>query len=300
MGSVPPARGSVRQGPTIATPTALDVGVRAGILRVCHYDGPPGRLVVGIPGLGGNARCFDFLAERLAAAGHAVVNVDLRGRGRSSVPALGSYGWRQHARDVLAVAARFSPGQVDLVGHSMGALVAMQAAALAPGTVRRIVDLDAVGLPDPLAAAVIMQVASRLAYPGSSVEGYLARVRRIDVFEPWSEYWERVFRYELTSADGSVRPLTSLRAIMEDTFYACWHDPRRLWTSLTVPVLLVRAARPLLAGPGRRGAGLVVGPQDLARFAASVPQARVVDVDANHYGVLMHESTAGAVVEFLQ
>jgi pimeloyl-ACP methyl ester carboxylesterase len=269
-------------------------------VRACRYDGPPDRLVVGVPGLGGNARCFDFLAERLVAAGHGMVNVDLRGRGRSSVSALGSYGWRQHARDVLAVAARFGSGPVDLVGHSMGALVAMQAAALAPGAVRRIVGLDAVGLPDPLAAAVIMQVASRLAYPGPSVEDYLARVRRIGVFEPWNEYWEQVFRYELTAADGSVRPLTSLRAVMEDTFYACWHDPRRLWASLTVPVLLVRAARPLLPGPGRRGAGLVVSPEDLDRFVAAVPQARVADVDANHYGVLMHESTASAVVEFLR
>src|SRR5437879_524217 len=142
-------------GAAIATPRALDVSVSAGTLRVCHYEGPAGRLVMGIPGLGGNARCFDFLAERLTAAGHAVVNVDLRGRGHSSVTALGSYGWRQHARDVLEVAGRFSPGQVDVVGHSMGALVAMQAAALAPGTVRRIVDLDAVGLPDPVAAAVV-------------------------------------------------------------------------------------------------------------------------------------------------
>jgi pimeloyl-ACP methyl ester carboxylesterase len=253
-----------------------------------------------IPGLGGNARCFDFLAERLAAAGHAVVNVDLRGRGHSSVTALGSYGWRQHARDVLEVAARFSPGQVDVVGHSMGALVAMQAAALAPGTVRRIVDLDAVGLPDPVAAAVVMRVGSRLAQPGSSVEQYLERVRRIEVFEPWNEYWERVFRYELTAANGSVRPLTSLRAIMEDTFYACWRDPRSLWASLTMPVLLVRAGRPLLPGAGLNGAGLVVSPQDRDGFLAKVPQAQLVEVDANHYGVLMHESTAKAVVEFLE
>jgi pimeloyl-ACP methyl ester carboxylesterase len=257
------------------------------------------RLVVGIPGLGGNARGFDFLAERLAAAGHAVVNVDLRGRGHSSVTALGSYGWRQHARDVLQLAARCSPGQVDLVGHSMGAVVAMQAAALAPGTVRRIVNLDAVGLPDPVAAAVVMRVAARLAQPRSSIEEYLKGVRRIEVFEPWSDYWERCFRYELTVVNGSVRPLTSLQAIMEDTFYACWRDPQQLWSSLTMPVLLVRAARPLLPEMGRHGAGLVVSPEDRDRFLAAVPQARVVEVDANHYGALMHACTAKAVVEFL-
>jgi pimeloyl-ACP methyl ester carboxylesterase len=269
-------------------------------LRTCQYAGPADRLVVGIPGLGGNARCFDFLAERLAAAGHAVVNVDLRGRGHSSVTALGSYGWRQHARDVLELAARLSPGPVDLIGHSMGALVAMQAAALAPRAVRRVVGLDAVGLPDPVAAAVIMRVASRLAYPGTSAEAYLERVRRTEVFEPWSEYWERVFRYELTGADGLVRPLTSLRAIMEDTFYACWRDPRRLWPSLTMPTLLVRAARPLLPDAGLRGAGLVVDAVDRDRFLAAVPGARVAEVDANHYGVLTHEGTAMAVQEFLE
>jgi pimeloyl-ACP methyl ester carboxylesterase len=203
---------------------------------------------------------------------------------------------------VLAVAASFGSGPVDLVGHSMGALVAMQAAALEPGLVRRIVDLDAVSLPEPVAAAVIMQVANRLAYPGPSVEGYLSRVRQMEVFDPWNEYWERIFRYELAADGGSgpSRPLTSLQAVMEDTFYAWWHDPRRLWRSLTMPVLLVRAARPLLPGSNGHGTGLVVSRAERDRFAAAVPHARVVDVDANHYGILMHKSTANAVVEFLQ
>jgi pimeloyl-ACP methyl ester carboxylesterase len=152
-----------------------------------------------------------------------------------------------------------------------------------------------VGLPDPVAAAVIMQVASRLASPGSSVESYLARVRTMDVFDPWNEHWEQVFRYEMTTTDGPFRPRTSLQAVMEDTYYAWWHDPRRLWASLRMPVLLVRAARPLLPA----GGGLAVSPAKRDRFASRVPQARVVEVDANHHGILTHKAMASAVLELL-
>ena len=63
---------------------------------------------------------------------------------------------------------------------------------------------------------------------------------------------------------------------------------------------MVRAARPLLPGVGLNGAGLVVSPEDRDGFLAKVPQARLVEVDANHYGVLMHEPAAKAVVEFLE
>jgi|GEM_PF-6678226 len=44
------------------------------------------------------------LAERLAGDTLQLVAIDLRGRGRSEVTGPGSYGWRNHARDVLGVA----------------------------------------------------------------------------------------------------------------------------------------------------------------------------------------------------
>jgi|BarGraNGADG00212_1021973.scaffolds.fasta_scaffold18355_3 pimeloyl-ACP methyl ester carboxylesterase len=88
-------------------------------------------LVLGIPGLSANLRGFDFLAERLVDA-HTVVVLDLRGRGQSEVTGPGTYGWANHARDVLALADALGAAQFAVVGQSMGAFVAMQIARQAP------------------------------------------------------------------------------------------------------------------------------------------------------------------------
>ncbi len=181
----------------------------------------------------------------------------------------------------------------------MGGFVAIQAAALAPEAVRRIVSIDAVGFPDPLAAAVIMRVALRLAGTSHSEQDYLQRVRQMGVFHPWDEYWERSFRYELARADGVFRARTSMGAVMEDALYAGRRNPWDLWRSLDMPVLLVRAGRPLVSGIGSNGAGWVVSASDRDRFLATVPHARAVEVDASHYGILMHPATARAVTGFL-
>ena len=61
-----------------------------------------------------------------------------------------------------------------------------------------------------------------------------------------------------------------------------------------MPVLLLRASQELLPGCGR-----IVGDVDRERFPREVLGARVVDVDANHYGVNTVEPTALAIEEFV-
>ncbi|BCJ46025.1 alpha/beta hydrolase [Actinoplanes ianthinogenes] len=74
----------------------------------------------------------------LTAAGRRVVGVDARGHGRSAKsPDAGRYGERRMANDLLAVIALLGLPAVDLVGYSMGAVVALLAASQT--TVRRLV-----------------------------------------------------------------------------------------------------------------------------------------------------------------
>ncbi|WP_218854183.1 alpha/beta fold hydrolase [Paractinoplanes atraurantiacus] len=75
----------------------------------------------------------------LTAAGRRVVGIDARGHGRSGKsPDAARYGERRMAEDLLAVVAQLDLPAVDLVGYSMGAVVALLAAA-SPATVRRLV-----------------------------------------------------------------------------------------------------------------------------------------------------------------
>lgn len=273
----------------------LDLALETGSLRL-HRCGPAdGPLVLCVPGLSSNGRAFDLLAERLAEEGRHVVAMDLRGRGLSAATPAGTYGWPSHARDVVATAARLSDAPVDLVGHSMGAFVGMQAAALAPARVRRLVLVDAVGPPEPQTVAAIRRAVERLGALYASADEYVARVREVGSVVPWSERWERAFRYELVDVEGGVRSRTDRSAVLEDLAYGEAHDPRELWDGLGVPVLLVRSALPILPGQG-----FVVSAADRDAFVARVPGAEVVEIAANHYGVMTHEETAHAVARFLR
>ncbi len=87
---------------------------------------------------------WTLLARWCAHHGHGVLAVDLPGHGRSAGPALGSVealgDWVLAVLDTAGVTAT-TP--VTLVGHSMGSLVALEAAARAPERIRRLVMVGA-------------------------------------------------------------------------------------------------------------------------------------------------------------
>ncbi|MDB5067097.1 MAG: alpha/beta hydrolase fold protein [Chloroflexi bacterium] len=275
-------------------PAELDLLLPSGRLRAHRFGSARGRLAVGIPGISHNSRSFDFLGERLGGGRRQLVALDLRGRGRSSVSPSGTYGWRRHARDVIGAAAQLGRPPYDVIGHSMGAFVAMEMAGLDPSDIRRVVLVDGLGVPDMLAVTAILRVVRRLAGPSRTADDYLERVRLTGIVNPWNDYWDRTFRYELTGDERGVRPRTDPVAVLEDMAYGSWRDPQRLWGRLTMPVLLVRATRPLLAFGGH-----VVGTAERDRFLRTVPGSESVEVDANHYGVMTHPSTASAIRAFL-
>jgi pimeloyl-ACP methyl ester carboxylesterase len=105
--------------------------------------------VVLLPGTGNTATDWDPVAVELSRD-RAVHAVDLRGHGRSEWP--GRYSVELMAADVAAVLPRIGP-EVDIVGHSLGGLVACRALAIEPTRLRRLV-LEDVGMPHPRAPAM--------------------------------------------------------------------------------------------------------------------------------------------------
>ena len=83
---------------------------------------------------------WTLLARWCAHHGYGALAVDLPGHGRSSGPPLASV--QAHADWLLALLAAAGvaqPGQATLVGHSMGSLIALEAAARAPDRINRLV-----------------------------------------------------------------------------------------------------------------------------------------------------------------
>lgn len=270
----------------------IDLQLSSGSLRALRLGPESGAPVLCVPGLSANARSFDAVARRLAERGRAVVVVDLRGRGFSPATSAGTYGWRRHAEDVLEAARSLRFASIDLVGHSMGAFVSMQAAALEPARVRRLVLIDAAGVPEPAVIPPILAALQRLDVVYPSAEAYCDEIRRAAVAVPW-ELWGPQYLYDLEPAPGGVRSRTSKAAVIEDAVFGGGHDARQFWEALRMPVLLLRAARPLPGG------GFVVGAQLRDAFLAAVPSGEVAEVDANHYGVMADPEALRAIDEFL-
>src|SRR5689334_11441084 len=99
---------------------------------------------------------MDHIVWALPARGRAALAIDLPGHGRSEGPALGSIagmaGWLIRFLDAAGLK------EAALIGHSMGSLIALEAAATAPSRVRKLAMLGVAARmpvhPDLLKAAI--------------------------------------------------------------------------------------------------------------------------------------------------
>jgi 3-oxoadipate enol-lactonase len=270
------------------------IELTSGTLHAESNGDPLARLILCVHGLSANCRSFDRFVPVLAAAGHHVVTMDLRGRGRSEITPAGSYGWDSHVQDLLEIAELYGADSFDVIGHSMGGFIGMSLAAQYPRRCGRLILVDAVGAPEPSALLSVTKSISRLgrAYPSAS--DVLSHMQAAGIIDPWDAFWDSYFGWELEPVDDKVRIRTDLAAVGEDSAYASTQNVYGLWPQLQCPVLLVRASRPMASG-----GGLVVSRADAERFAGVARHATVVDVDADHYSILISAPAISAVERFV-
>ena len=277
----------------MATATEFDLRLPSGRLHAQRFGAEDAPLVLCPPGLSANMKEYDFIGERIGGEQLQVVALDLRGRGKSGVTAAGTYGWPSHARDIFAAADALGARRFSIIGHSMGGLVAMAAAAQDAGRLERVVLIDIAGAPDESSLGPIAMSVNRLGTVYPSAEFYVEAVKKLGLIEPWSEYWDRYFNYELEPVEGGVRTRSNKDAVLEDSDYGTKHEIYPFWPKLTMPVLLVYAKREIMPGLGH-----IVRAADRQRFPAEVPGSTVVDVDANHYTVVTVDDTVAAIRRF--
>jgi pimeloyl-ACP methyl ester carboxylesterase len=279
-----------------------DISLASGRLRVRRWGAADAPAVVCVPGLAANLCGFDRLAEQLAGETLQLVAIDLRGRGRSEVTGPGTYGWRNHARDVLGIADAVGAPSFAIIGQSSGAAIAMTCAQLAPSRVGRLVLVDLAGSPDERSAVPVVALVSQLGTVYPSAQAAIALVKQTGLIPEWDEYWDRYFLYDLRDVNGGVASSTDRGAVLEDLGYGnamYWSDPEApihaLWDAITMPALVLRARQEILPGFGS-----ILPAAEAERFGAAVPSARVADIDANHFTITTHDDSIAAIGAFLR
>lgn len=122
----------------------LDVPVGGVNIHVGRWPGR-GTAVLCLHGLTANHLSFAGLAATLQKAGFAVYAPDMRGRGESSKPE-GDYSLDVHAADMVGLMDALDLERVVLVGHSLGAGVAIRMGVAAPARFQGLALLDGGGL----------------------------------------------------------------------------------------------------------------------------------------------------------
>ncbi|WP_433825993.1 alpha/beta fold hydrolase [Actinoplanes sp. CA-015351] len=176
--------------------TELELALR--VWQAAESGHPPAVL---LPATGKTSSDWDQVAAGLAA-GRAVIAVDLRGHGASSWP--GEYALDLLASDIVSVLDHLALGPVDLIGHSLGGLVACIVASSRPDLIRRLV-LEDIGVPHPRTPGLPARPDGELPFDWRMVE----QVRpQIDEPDPaWPAIFDAITAPTLVLAGGASSPV---------------------------------------------------------------------------------------------
>jgi pimeloyl-ACP methyl ester carboxylesterase len=217
-----------------------------------------GEPLVLIHGLATTRQVWDMVVPQLAQA-RQVVTLDLPGFGQSQ-PVDSGFGLDTVADRIAEGLEAFGVGvPFDLVGHSLGAGVALTLAARWPGAVRRLV------LVAPAGFARVPRLAS--AALAMSADGLLAARRWLVPLTDMA--WGRRLLLGFAAADGGRIPATQARLIVNSSANA-----RR--TAEALATITAADLAPVL-GELRTPLGLIWGTEDRtvpARLARAVREAR--------------------------
>jgi 3-oxoadipate enol-lactonase len=103
-----------------------------------RFGSQGGRAVLLVMGLGANGRIWRPVVDRLVERDYDVLTFDNRGCGRSGVP-VRPWTTRTMAADAIAVADAAGVATIDLIGASLGGMVAQEVALAHPGRIRTLI-----------------------------------------------------------------------------------------------------------------------------------------------------------------
>ena len=260
-----------------------DVEVKGGRLRVGVWGADDAPVVLAVHGVTANHRSWALVADALPDV--RLIAPDLRGRGRSGeLP--GPWGMAAHADDLAAVLETMAVGPVLVVGHSMGAFVAVATGERHPDLIGEVLLVDG-GL--PFTAPVDLGPAQqRLAMTFESATAHRDFWRQHPALrDEWNPTIVDYVDYDLVGVAPRLHSSVSIDAVTADSAELSGGDEAGLSRRLS----LITVPRGLVDEPP----GLY--PEEVTRaWQARLPQLEVIRLaDLNHYTVVLTPAGAGQV-----
>ena len=263
-------------------PSSRSRFLTAGEQRVYVQEWGEGPTLLCVHGLGGGGHFFSALGPALAGAA-CTVAIDLPGCGLSPRPDACSF--EAAASLLMDLARRNDWAPLVLLGHSMGAIIALEVARHAPDLVRGLV--LAGGLPEARAAA------------RSRIEQRLDHVRR----DGLAGIGEQAVATNFSERTRSERPeLTGLFArafeLQSADAYVAWGETLCAWTAKPlppldrVPALVVTGEEDLYASP----ADVEAFVQELRRSRHASDARLEIMADCGHLPFLERPAAFAALV----
>jgi pimeloyl-ACP methyl ester carboxylesterase len=261
-------------------------GVRLHLREVGDPNAPP---VLFLHGIMGHRRDWDAFID-IVGGQYRVLALDQRGHGRSAWTR--SYRITEMTDDVVALVEQLGIGPLPVVGHSMGAMVGLVAAARHPDLVERLAVIDIV--PGSVATDFAHQLPAMFeAMAAASYATVDEAVAEWQAGNPLArpDLLRNYVRHALVpSSDGRLRWGFDAKGLR--TFLSAV-TPGELWAAIDAvgcPALVVRGE----LSP-------ITTPEETATVAERLGQAPVVVIPSGGHdlGVEQPEPVADAVLEFL-
>jgi len=268
-------------------------------INLATWQGNAGPILC-VHGITANCRCWDVLAEALIPD-YRVIAMDLRGRGQSEKPST-DYSLDYHLRDIKCLLDDLQLERAVIMGHSLGAFIALAFAAQYPERTDRLILVDGGG---DLSADQMNKVfvgikpaLDRLGQIFPSTDAYLDKMKQAPYLHPWTSAVETYCRYEIEAVDGGVRTNIDPAHIQEEAANIRKVNCASFYAGLQCKVLILRAPN------GQLSQDDLLLPEDvIKKMSDEIPNARRFDVaGTNHYGILLklHEARDQAIREFLK
>jgi pimeloyl-ACP methyl ester carboxylesterase len=263
-------------------------------LRYRDYSGgEPGRPpILCIPGLTRNCRDFEPIADAFAGEWR-VICVDLRGRGQSDYARdSSSYQPVQYAADILALLDELGIGDVIVIGTSLGGIVSMLLAMMAPQRIIAAVlndigpDIEPEGIarirgyvgqgrsfPTWMHAARGLKEQGGMAHPDFKIADWLKMAKRMMAVGPGGRI---AFDYDMKIAEPFQQ--------------AAEAAPVDMW-----PAYRALAGRPVLVIRGALSD--ILSDRTLNRMAEEIPEVSVCMVSRTGHAPTLEEPEALAAID---